>query len=73
MPLRTGITTRPYDRRAEWAREHPGLRSWQVFGPFVSRTQAEAWESLQHDSQRSGVGAEGDLAATRWWGYRFHY
>jgi hypothetical protein len=54
-------------------REHPTLRGWRQFGPFVSREQAQAWESLQRDCVRSGDGAERDTAGARWWGYRFDY
>jgi hypothetical protein len=54
-------------------REFPTLHDWMHFGPFVSREQALAWESLQRDCVRSGSGTELDDAAARWWGYRFDY
>lgn len=73
MPGRAGITTRPHERRLEWMREHPALRGWRQFGPFVSREQAQAWENLQRGCERSGDGAERDTAGARWWGYRFDY
>jgi hypothetical protein len=71
MSHRTGITTRPRERRAEWAHDLPTMSRWQLFGPFVSREQAQAWERLQHDCVRSGGAPEPDVTGARWWGYRF--
>jgi hypothetical protein len=73
MACRVGITTRPQERRAEWLREYPTMHSWQLFGPFASREQAQAWEDLQRACVRSGGGAEPDFAGARWWGYRFDF
>jgi len=53
--------------------ELPTMIGWQLFGPFVSREQAQAWERLQRDCVRSGGGPELDVTGARWWGYRFDY
>jgi hypothetical protein len=71
MPRKAGITTRPRERRLEWMRQYPVMHNWQLLGPFVSRDQALAWETLQHDCERSGADAEADVEGARWWGYRF--
>ncbi len=73
MSCRAGITTRPQERRAAWMREYPTLYNWQLFGPFVSRQQAQAWEDLQRTCVRSGAGAEPDAAGAKSWGYRFDF
>ena len=73
MPCQAGITTRPQNSRTEWLREHPALHRWQVFGPFVSREQAQAWKNLQHACVRSDGDVEPDSSEPRWWGYRFDY
>jgi hypothetical protein len=54
-------------------RDHPTLRGWRQFGPFVSREQAQAWENLQRDCARSEDGDDQDNGGSRWWGYRFDY
>ena len=71
MPRRAGITTRPHERRTEWLREHPIMSNWQVFGPFASLEQAEAWQDLQRTSIRCDAGAEARTESARWWGYWF--
>jgi len=73
MPRRAGITTTPHERRTEWLREHPIMSNWQVFGPFASRAQAQAWEDLQRTCVRSGADREPDAEGSRWWGYWFDF
>ncbi|HXK09631.1 MAG TPA: hypothetical protein VMT70_08315 [Vicinamibacteria bacterium] len=73
MPRRAGITARPQERRAEWVREHPTMRNWQLFGPFASLEQAQAWESMQRTCLRSDGDVETESAGARWWGYWFDY
>ncbi len=73
MSRGAGITTRPHERRAMLVGELPTMIGWQLFGPFVSREQAQAWERLQRDCKRSGGGPELDVTGARWWGYRFDY
>jgi len=73
MPCRTGITTRPEELRVEWFRAYPTMHNWHVFGPFLNREQAEAWEGRQQGSVRSGDDMELDFPGARWWGFRFDY
>ena len=73
MPCRTGITTRPEELRVEWLREYPTMHNWEVFGPFESCAQAQAWEDLQRTCVRLDADVEVDVAGARWWGYHFDY
>ena len=73
MPRRIGVTTRPQELRVEWFRAYPMMHNWQVFGPFLNREQAEAWESLQQYTVRSSDDMELDVPGARWWGFRFDF
>jgi hypothetical protein len=64
---------RPYERRVEWLRIYPTLHNWEVFGPFESREEAEAWKEQQRHCGRSGPNEELDVVGAKWWGWHFDY
>jgi hypothetical protein len=73
VPCRAGITTRPHERRVERLRNYPTMHNWEVFGPFDSREEAEAWEEQQRRCGWSGPDEEVDVTGAKWWGYHFDY
>ncbi len=72
MACRAGITTRLDERKTEWQQRYPGMRNWQAFGPFSSRSTAQKWEDSQ-PCEKSGGGADPDAPGAKWYGYRFDF
>jgi len=72
MGCRAGITTRPSERKTEWQQHYPNMRNWQLFGPFLIRDAAQAWEDKQ-PCEKSGGGADPDSLLVSWYGYRFDF
>ncbi len=72
MPCRAGITTRLAERKKEWLELYPKMRNWKAFGPFRNRAAAQAWEDKQ-PCQKSGGGADPDVAGAKWYSYQFDY
>ena len=73
MPCRVGITTRPQERKEEWAAKVVGMRNWQLAGPYRTREEAQAAENFlakQYGCDASGGGRE---ASRPWHIYRFDY
>ena len=73
MGCRVGITTRPTERKNEWLLKYPNMRNWQLFGPFINREVAQAWEDRQIPCDRSGGGADPDLILAQWYGFKFEF
>ena len=72
MPCRVGITTRPEKRKTEWEQIEPSMRNWRLFGPFLSRQNAQQWENKQ-PGEKHGGGHQPDTPDIKWYGYRFDY
>ena len=74
MACRVGITTRPQERKNEWQRKHPRLRNWRLFGPYPTKTIAQAREDALAD--RLGCVAYhggGGRKRASWYAYCFEY
>ena len=77
MVCRIGITTNPEQRKAQWLREYPTLRNWEILiGPTKDKAEAQIAETML--SQKSGCesapgGDDPDDPFAQWYVYRFYY
>ena len=74
MACRVGITTDPDRRRREWELEYPNLRDWQVIGTHLSKTAAQAQETVEAARRgcAASAGGDGPEVAT-WYVYYFDH
>jgi hypothetical protein len=62
---------RPQERRLECLRIYPTMRNWEIFGPFDSREDGEAWEGQQLCCEWSRADPDPKTPGAKWWGYHF--
>lgn len=73
MPCQVGITTRPEERRAEWARAVVGMRNWRVIGRYARREEAQSHEDRYARQFGCNASHGGPDAPGPWFVYRFDY
>ena len=72
---RVGMTTNPTRRKAEWEAEIPNTTDWTWFGPYNSRKDAQATETLcaaLYGCEAYPGGREPENNKS-WWVYKFTY
>jgi hypothetical protein len=76
MGCRTGITTRPRERKVEWEKQYPELYDWRILGEHPSREEAQEAEdatAAKHGCDSSGGGDDPGEPGATWYHYHFYY